>query len=238
MANRYNKKDLVGKKINMMTVIEEIPERKNNHIMFKCVCDCGNEKIVRGASLTAGNTQSCGCVSVKVHIKVGNRYGKLVVLESVDVNKKFRKEFLCICDCGGIISVPPNNLVTGNTKSCGCIIRNDNMTTEERIKGRAFSLQTSHCDITYDAWRKRVFEKDGYVCQCCGNFGIDLDAHHLDGWDWCEEERLNVYNGISLCRHDCHKDFHKRYGRGGNTKAQYYEFYELRKYENKFENLF
>lgn len=218
-----------------MTVIEEIPERKNNHIMFKCICDCGNEKIVRGASLTAGNTQSCGCVSVKTSIKIGDIFGKLTVVEYIDTDMKFQKEIYCSCECGGSVVALPNNLTTGNTKSCGCSIRNDKLTTEERLRRRRCTTTST---ISYDTWRVRVFEKDGYVCQCCGNFGVDLDAHHLNGWDWSEDERFDVSNGLALCRYDCHKDFHKRYGRGGNTKAQYYEFYELRKYENKFENLF
>ena len=29
--------------------------------MWKCKCDCGNEKIVRGSDLTTRKTSSCGC---------------------------------------------------------------------------------------------------------------------------------------------------------------------------------
>ena len=31
--------------------------------MWLCQCDCGKEVIVRGASLTTGNTKSCGCLT-------------------------------------------------------------------------------------------------------------------------------------------------------------------------------
>lgn len=30
--------------------------------MWKCVCECGTERVVSGSNLTAGNSTSCGCV--------------------------------------------------------------------------------------------------------------------------------------------------------------------------------
>lgn len=54
------KSDLIGKKFGRWTVIEEYKE-KSNYIMWKCLCDCGTEKIVNGGSLRSGQTKSCGC---------------------------------------------------------------------------------------------------------------------------------------------------------------------------------
>lgn len=34
--------------------------------IWHCTCDCGAEKIVRGPSLTAGNSKSCGCWNLEV----------------------------------------------------------------------------------------------------------------------------------------------------------------------------
>ena len=31
------------------------------HVMWRCRCDCGGEKIVRGSALRRGETASCGC---------------------------------------------------------------------------------------------------------------------------------------------------------------------------------
>ena len=58
----YKKHELKGKRFNRLFVIDEIPERKGRSVMWKCLCDCGNEVIVRSASLTRGLTQSCGCL--------------------------------------------------------------------------------------------------------------------------------------------------------------------------------
>lgn len=76
----------------------------------------------------------------------------------------------------------------------------------------------------YKVWRSEVYERDCYTCQCCGNNkGGDLNAHHLDGYDWCKEKRTDVDNGITLCK-KCHKDFHGKYGYGSNTRMQFEEY--------------
>lgn len=45
-----------------LKVIRQHPERRHGHVRWVCKCLCGNEVIVSGASLTSGNTTSCGCV--------------------------------------------------------------------------------------------------------------------------------------------------------------------------------
>jgi hypothetical protein len=42
-------------------------------------------------------------------------------------------------------------------------------------------------------WRKEVFKRNNYTCKCCGKRGsIYLNAHHLDGYNWCKEKRFDV----------------------------------------------
>lgn len=56
---------MVGEKFNMLTVLERsAPPRlfKFKTHMYKCLCDCGNTAVVRGASLRSGNIKSCGCL--------------------------------------------------------------------------------------------------------------------------------------------------------------------------------
>ena len=78
----------------------------------------------------------------------------------------------------------------------------------------------------YDNFIKQVYERDNYTCKCCGdNKGGNLNAHHLNGYDWDKEHRTDINNGITLCE-KCHKEFHKKYGYGNNTKQQFEEFYQ------------
>ncbi|MBT1162098.1 hypothetical protein [Bifidobacterium sp. SO1] len=64
-THRYKSKELVGKKINHLTILAIEGKNKHNQTMVKCRCDCGNTIIVRMSSITNGNTQSCGCMRAK-----------------------------------------------------------------------------------------------------------------------------------------------------------------------------
>lgn len=63
--NEVLKKNLVGKKFGLWTVLEEIPERNENQkIVYKCKCDCGIIRNVVGANLVNHLSQSCGCLKM------------------------------------------------------------------------------------------------------------------------------------------------------------------------------
>jgi len=71
--------DLTGQKFGKLTAVERAGTRYSGAgkykggqavTMWRCICDCGNEKIVRGDSLRCGKTQSCGCICrSKEHIQ-------------------------------------------------------------------------------------------------------------------------------------------------------------------------
>ena len=50
----------------------------------------------------------------------GLRFGRLVVLERQDSNRRGDALWRCLCDCGGTPIVVGNNLARGHTTSCGC----------------------------------------------------------------------------------------------------------------------
>jgi len=58
-------------------------------------------------------------------------------------------------------------------------------------------------------WREKVFKRDHYTCQICGdNKGGNLVAHHIKAFYKYIELRFAVGNGITLCV-KCHKNIHK-----------------------------
>ena len=65
-----NRKNLIGKKYGRWTVIDKAPDQitpKGYHnVMWKCRCECGTIKIVRGKSLVHGISKSCGCYAKEV----------------------------------------------------------------------------------------------------------------------------------------------------------------------------
>lgn len=57
---------------------------------------------------------------------VGQRFGKLIVVKKVGTKRvgiaqKPKSLWLCKCDCGNEKVVLRSSLITGNTKSCGCL---------------------------------------------------------------------------------------------------------------------
>lgn len=51
-------KDLTGLKFGKLLVIKRV---EGKCTPWLCLCDCGNEIVVRGTNLRSGNTTSCGC---------------------------------------------------------------------------------------------------------------------------------------------------------------------------------
>lgn len=88
-------------------------------------------------------------------------------------------------------------------------------------------------DYNFIKWAQAVKNRDFFTCQICKAYGIELNSHHLNGWNWCIEERYDVDNGITLCK-KCHERFHEIYGRGYNT---YLQFIEFKKFSKIFVNL-
>jgi hypothetical protein len=68
-------KDLTGKRFGKLTVTGFSPIAKNRRAHFYCTCDCGTVKVIRGTSLSSGNTRSCGCMSVRSGRRNGLKHG-------------------------------------------------------------------------------------------------------------------------------------------------------------------
>jgi len=59
-----NKLKLKGEKFSRLLALEEIGTDKWGNKHWRCLCDCGNETIVRSAYLNSGQTRSCGCITI------------------------------------------------------------------------------------------------------------------------------------------------------------------------------
>ena len=226
--------DLTGKRFGMWTVTKEIVERRkvDGSVMWDCTCDCGAQKQLSTNVLRTGDSKSCGCSNI--NNIVGKKFGRLLVVRYEDTpTSDLGHVCTCICDCGKEKQILQNSLVTGKTKSCGCLRvenmkakkgsdhynYNPNLTDEQRLKNR-YRMS----DGDFSVWSKMVKERDNYTCQICGdNKGGKLNSHHINAWNAFPEQRFDLDNGVTLCV-DCHKEFHKMYGRGGNTREQFDEY--------------
>lgn len=57
----------------------------------------------------------------------------------------------------------------------------------------------------YNEWRERIFARDKFTCQMCGQRANNLEAHHIRPKYLYPELTLDENNGITLCK-ICHQD--------------------------------
>ena len=114
--------DLTGQRFNFLIVIGRGEANKRNTIWI-CRCDCGAECTATTNDLTRGHKKSCGCLKRQSdkHITdlIGKTFGRLTVIKFKGI-KNHRAIWRCRCVCGRYTDVRSNDLLSGNTKSCGC----------------------------------------------------------------------------------------------------------------------
>lgn len=51
--------------------------------------------------------------------------------------------------------------------------------------------------------QRKIFERDNYTCQMCGQYGGDLQVDHIQSWSDFIDRRFDIDNCRTLCTH-CH----------------------------------
>ena len=113
-------KDLRGQRFGSLTAIDSTRLRSGTSVVWRCKCDCGNEVLVSAGNLVGGRVKSCGCICKFVNL-TGHRFGKLTVVEPTDQRRYRSVVWRCKCDCGNEKLVASSSLLSGDTKSCGCL---------------------------------------------------------------------------------------------------------------------
>lgn len=113
-------KDLRGQKFGQLTVTEYMGKNHEFRALWKCLCDCGGEKVTTSQRLKNGDCTTCGCNPKRTFKDLtGQRFGKLTAI-SLCEKLYNRKAWLCKCDCGKETKITSNALVQGKANSCGC----------------------------------------------------------------------------------------------------------------------
>ena len=81
----------------------------------------------------------------------------------------------------------------------------------------------------------KILENDKWTCQITSQIGGNLNVHHLDGYNWCKDKRLDIKNGITLS-HEIHNEFHSIYGKGDNTTEQFIDYVNNKHNKNEISN--
>lgn len=103
---------------------------------------------------------------------IGQKFGRLTPIKYVGKNKHSKSLYLCKCDCYKEKIVLGNSLVSGRTKSCGCL----------RIK-HGYSKRNNYSK-TYKAWRSMLGRCNNPKVSNYKNYGgRDNPITVCDRWD-------------------------------------------------------
>ena len=171
--------DLTNQRFGKLKVLYRDKNRSGTY--WICQCDCGNIVSARRDQLTRSKypKRSCGCDlkdkcdKTNTINEIGNRYGKLVVIERIEKNDLPGAFWKCKCDCGNETIVSGTHLRSGTTRSCGCLKYESHNGIDEtgKIYGDLTVLYRSYnrTDGTHIFWH----------CKCiCGN-ECDVNGTYL-----------------------------------------------------------
>lgn len=87
---------------------------------------------------------------------VGQKFGRLIVIERAEKNQWGNYKWLCKCICGKEKIISGGNLLKGNTQSCGCLQKDI-----ASIYCSNFKLKHGHTikgkiTTTYISWRNMI----------------------------------------------------------------------------------
>lgn len=206
--------DLTGQRFGRL-IARERTRKQGNEWYWLCDCDCGNTIETRGVSLRTGRTKSCGCLkkesdrSPKGNVidLIGQKFGKLTVIERDGSDKRGEAKWICECSCPAKtkISVLGSNLRTGHTMSCGCerrshgelkvaeiLVLNKIPFEQEKIMFKYSNGANSKFDFYVD--NKYLIEYDGETHY----------KYNLHGWH--NEEQLQAQQERDMIKNQWCKD--------------------------------
>lgn len=113
-------KPSVGSLFGSLTLLALPGEGDGKKALFRCVC--GNEKRIRLDHVTTGATVSCGCAKRSVFVAIGQKSGRLTVIDPEAGTRGKARAALCQCECGRKKLVDVWQIANQVTRSCGCLV--------------------------------------------------------------------------------------------------------------------
>ncbi len=132
-----------------ITVLKKDTENKSNLTKWICQCECGTIFSAYGTKLRNGWTRSCGCLQKEITSKrtrndlTGRQFGNLTAIKPLGTyNHTVLWE--CKCKCGNIKQTTSSNLLSGQTRSCGCLKSYGEQLVSEYLNENNISYQSEY----------------------------------------------------------------------------------------------
>ena len=211
--------NLIGMTFGYLTVVDYSERRTSNDGKYwLCQCNCGRPnclhiKEIYGHNLVSGNTTSCGAVSLEKLMEnradnfkdiTGMSFGKLKAIKR-DTTRTDYVVWECICECGNKTYVISENLLSGNTQSCGFCCNNShgNIKIEQilkennipYVKEKRFDSCRDKLPLPFDFYINNQYciEFDGrqhYTNYNTLFYNDTIVKHDLIKSNWCKDNNI------------------------------------------------
>lgn len=135
---------------------------------------------------------------MKIKNRIGEKYGRLLVVGFSDKKIRGRVTFACLCDCGNSINVVSYSLKEGNTTSCGCF--------REELRVKRKTTHGKRKTNLYGVWaniKQRCRNKNASSFLWYGGVGIRLCEEWNDFEKFYSWAKSHGYKeGLSIDRID------------------------------------
>lgn len=161
----------------------------------------------------------------KIEDLTGRRFGRLVVKEFYDMDERHCSLWLCECDCGNQIVVRRSNLISGSTKSCGCIRREDltgkrfgrlTVLEHDYVDYNGISFWRCICDCGNETVVRSTSLKNG-MTKSCGCYRRDQSIQRSTKHGLCDHPLYIVWTDMKRRCHNENEPCWYRYGGRGIT---------------------
>lgn len=155
----------------------------------------------------------------KPEIAIGSWFGRLKIISMSHQDKRWRKHYLCRCECGNEKTIQGSLLASGNTKSCGCLVKDTRSATrvpnnhseitavilgyKRHAKGRGYTWELSREQA------ENLFRSD---CHYCGSPPANIKIHKntVNPFSYSGIDRINnklgyVQGNVVPCCNICNR---------------------------------
>lgn len=136
----------------------------------------------------------------------GHRFGRLVVLEFTNLING-RSHYLCKCDCGKIVEKKSHYLLSGDTKSCGCL-KSDSAIINSK-KAQTHGLTKHPLYKVWDSMKYRCLNKNCHAYPDYGGRGIGVSEEWLVFQNFYNDVEPTYKKGLELDRVNNDKGYSK-----------------------------
>lgn len=186
-TGKHKRIDVIGRTYGLLTVdsvdYNVLDQNGRKRTYCHCTCRCGNKTYTLLDTLRSPGLHSCGCgrkitADLLSRDVLGEQFGRLTVLK--EYKECTPRELLCACECGNKIRVKKTDVMSGHTKSCGCLQQDAVTLANEKdwtgmISDYGVEFLQKDYKNEYGTWM--------WKCKCpyCGAVFTALPALVMDG---------------------------------------------------------